>query len=85
MTAPSHAACDAFTLALSRQWPRGEATQFVRLADRLRLTDRSVEQYLPENRQADSVARLEAKLAHCRAELLWGARRKVHFAFIQYY
>jgi hypothetical protein len=49
VTAPSHAACDAFTLALGRQWPLTQPACFVRLADGLRLTDPRVSRYLPEH------------------------------------
>jgi hypothetical protein len=49
VTAPSHAACDAFTLALGRQWPPTQPAGFVRLADGLRLTDPRVSRYLPEH------------------------------------
>jgi hypothetical protein len=49
VTAPSHAACDAFTLALGRQWPPTQPACFVRLADGLRLTDPRVGRYLPEH------------------------------------
>jgi hypothetical protein len=49
VTAPSHAACDAFTLALGRQWPPAQPARFVRLADGLRLTDPRVSRYLPEH------------------------------------
>jgi hypothetical protein len=79
VTAPSHAACDAFTLALARQWPRHSELppRIIRLADRLRLTDRRVERYLPENSSSDKAEGIDMELAHCRAELLWAAKREV--------
>ena len=50
VAAPSHAACDAATLALAAQWPGGVAAAgggLVRLGNKLRLTNTRVEAYLP--------------------------------------
>ena len=48
VVAPSHAACDAITLALASQWPGQPVGRLVRLGNKLRLTTELVEKFLPE-------------------------------------
>ena len=68
---PSHAACDAITLALAQHWPGDISGQVVRLGNKLRLTSRHVTRFLPEHvaacRQLEEV---EQQLAWIRRQLL---------------
>ena len=68
---PSHAACDAITLALTQHWPGDISGQVVRLGNKLRLTSRHVTRFLPEHvatcRQLEEV---EQQLAWVRRQLL---------------
>jgi len=68
---PSHAACDAITLALAEHWPGDISGQVVRLGNKLRLTSRHVSRFLPEHvarcRQLEEV---EQQLAWVRRQLL---------------
>ena len=68
---PSHAACDAITLALAEHWPGDARGQVVRLGNKLRLTSRHVSRFLPEHvatcRQLEEV---EQQLAWVRRQLL---------------
>jgi len=68
---PSHAACDAITLALAEHWPGDISGQVVRLGNKLRLTSRHVSRFLPEYvarcRQLEEV---EQQLAWVRRQLL---------------
>ena len=68
---PSHAACDAAARALTQHWPGYTAGSLVRLGHKLRLTDRSVEQYLPE--QIVTSEHLES----LRSQLAWVRRQLV--------
>ena len=49
VVAPSHVACDALTQAMVAHWPGLALGPVVRLGQKLRLTSRRVERYLPEN------------------------------------
>ena len=68
VVAPSHAACDAVTLALAAHWPRQYSGQLTRLANPLRLTDSRVSQFLPD--QTGGRAGLERELREVRAGLM---------------
>ena len=72
MVAPSHAACDAVTLAIT-QHP-SEAS-VVRLASKLRLTSPALERFLPDRlRPSPALERLERRLGWVRRQLLDGGR-----------
>lgn len=47
-TAPSHAACDALTMALELEWPLNSNKKLLRLGNKLRLSVPHVAKYLPE-------------------------------------
>ena len=83
VVAPSHAACDAFTLALANQWPGQPAGRLVRLGNKLRLTTELVEKFLPEEAKKEEqqhkvgnpfISTYEQRLAVLREELLEGGR-----------
>ena len=73
VVAPSHVACDAVTCAITDHWPGGGhvSGQVVRLANKLRLTMRHVEQYLPENvSRCQELHNLDHQLRWTRSQLL---------------
>ena len=84
VVAPSHAACDAITLALASQWPGQPVGRLVRLGNKLRLTTELVERFLPEEaRKVEEqekignkpfISTYEQRLAVLRDELLEGGR-----------
>ena len=77
VVAPSHAACDAFTAAVAECWPGGRERRgkLVRLGNRLRLTTKEVEKYLPENvAQSDRLLDIEQKIGVARSQLVEGGR-----------
>ena len=83
VVAPSHAACDAVTLAIASQWPGKSAGLLIRLGNRLRLTTKDVEQFLPEEVEKEEEhtncgkpfnSSYDQRLARLRDELLEGGR-----------
>ena len=77
VVAPSHAACDAFTAAVAEYWPGGRERRgkLVRLGNRLRLTTKEVEKFLPENvAQSDRLFDIEQKIGVARSQLVEGGR-----------
>ena len=83
VVAPSHAACDAITLALASQWPGQPVGRLVRLGNKLRLTTDLVERFLPEEAKKVEeeqkigkpfISTYEQRLAVLRDELLEGGR-----------
>ena len=83
VVAPSHAACDAITLALASQWPGQPVGRLVRLGNKLRLTTDLVEKFLPEEAKKVEeqqkigkpfISTHEQRLTVLREELLEGGR-----------
>ncbi|XP_023341127.1 DNA-binding protein SMUBP-2 [Eurytemora carolleeae] len=71
VVAPSHAACDAFTLALAKQWPRSIEKSFVRLGNSLRFTSEDVALYSTDKISPSAkLEDLQDQLFHVRNQLL---------------
>ena len=71
VVAPSHVACDAVTCAITEHWPGHVSGHVVRLANKLRLTMRHVEKYLPEHvSTCQHLQDLDHQLSWTRKQLL---------------
>ena len=72
VVAPSHAACDAVTLAITEH---SDWVRLTRLGSKLRLTSTAVERFLPDQlRPSPSLERLGQRLGWVRRQLLDGHR-----------
>jgi len=79
VTAPSHAACDAFTLALAAQWPTHQEQRFVRLGNPLRFTNSTVAKFSVRSVfPMPALDNLEQELAFKRRQLLDSVKGKGH-------
>jgi len=77
VAAPSHAACDAFTLALAEQWPKASQQSFVRLGTSLRFTSSAVKSYSVHHLSDPAfVHAIEEDLAFTRRQLISDVKGK---------
>ena len=86
VVAPSHAACDAFTTAVAEYWPGGDEKvgKLIRLGNKLRLTTKRVEKFLPENvYKSDELSEIDRKLRFTRSELMEGGKGKGHLVQLE--
>ena len=71
VTASSHAACDAFTIALAKYWPSVIDKKFVRLGNPLRFPNKEVGKYSVDNlKNCPELEKIQDELAFTRRQLI---------------